>query len=149
MYLSPLLGAKSVTLWWCYTTAPGTLGVTRHLLVLVSLGSLIQGLNRTERNSLYTICYHYLLNQMSGTRHQHKVTPTIYIIWFTMFTNTAAYSATATTSVQAKQYPITALHMYYNYIIYQLKYIKTYTSNSCTPSYQMATKIFPSRCKKD
>ena len=27
-----------VTQWWCFTTAPGTLGVTRHLLGLVSLG---------------------------------------------------------------------------------------------------------------
>ena len=27
-----------VTQWWCSTTTPGTLGVTRHLLGLVSLG---------------------------------------------------------------------------------------------------------------
>ena len=120
MYLSPTLGTKSVTLWWCYTTALGTLGVTRHLLGLVSLGTKIQGFkqNREELNVYHLLSYH-LLNQMSGTRHQHhKVTQTR----FTIYTNRSSCTPCSPTSVQAKQYPINAFYKYYRYSIYQLKY---------------------------
>ena len=93
-----LRSAPNVTLWWCYTTAPGTLGDTRHLLGLVSLGMQIQGFkqNREELNVYHLLSY-YLLNQMSCTRHQqHKVTPTIYTMWFTMFSMSTNLCASKT-----------------------------------------------------
>ena len=65
-----------VTLWWCYTTAPGTLGDTRHLLGLVSLGKWIEGFeqNREELNVYHLLSY-YLLN-IPDVRYQ-----TSNIIW--------------------------------------------------------------------
>ena len=52
----------NVTLWWCYTTAPGTLGDSRHLLGLVSLGTRIEGFeqNREELSVYHLLSYHLL-----------------------------------------------------------------------------------------
>ena len=45
-----------------FTTAPGTLGVTRHLLGLVSLGLQIEGFikNREELNVYHLLSYYLL-----------------------------------------------------------------------------------------
>ena len=84
----------TVTLLWCYTTAPGTLGDTRHLLGLVSLGTQIEGFEQSrEELNVYHLLSYYLLNhsrcQVPDIKH-HMVT-----------TNSPYHQSP--TSVQAKQ----------------------------------------------
>ena len=67
-----------VTQWWYYTTAPGTLGDTRHLLGLVSLGTWIEGFeqNREELNVYHLLAYYLLKHsrcQVPDIKH-HMVT---------------------------------------------------------------------------
>ena len=67
-----------VTLWWCYTTALGTMGDTRHLLGLVSLGTQIEGFEQNrEKLNVYHLLSYYLLNhsrcQVPDIKH-HMVT---------------------------------------------------------------------------
>ena len=99
--LGSVKGVKSqnpnVTQRWCYTTAPGTLGDTRHLLDLVSLGTWIEGF-KTEQRGTQCIPFAIILFietfQMSGTWHQTSYGHTNSPIY--QFINSS-------TSVQAKQ----------------------------------------------
>ena len=87
-----------VTQWCCVATAPGTLGDTRHLLDLVSLGTWIEGFeqNREELNVYHLLSYYLLKHsrcQVPDIKH-HVVT----------ITNSPYHQFfSSSTSVQAKQ----------------------------------------------
>ena len=73
-----ILHNVSVTLWWFYITAPGTMGDTRHLLGLVSLGMQIEGFKQnSDELNVYPLLSHYLLKhsrcQVPDIKH-HMVT---------------------------------------------------------------------------
>ena len=69
---------ESVTLWWCYTTTPGMLGYTRHLLGLVSMGMQIERFeqNREELNAYHLLPFHLLNNsrcQVPDIKHHSSL----------------------------------------------------------------------------
>ena len=136
-----------MTQWWCFTTAPGTLGVTRHLLGLVSLGPQIEGFikNRQELN-IYHLLSYYLLN------HSRCQVPDIKSPYghsvITRSPTSVQVNNKNNVNLLSTLMPCTSITCII-FTSYYLKYNYTHATYSRMPPFQMVTKICPSRCKKD